>query len=108
MSKLRFDNELLQYLGLSINKKYTIREVRSNIRREYRNKRLRKLTDKFGFIAECLDEEEDGNVCNGECQENFEQFMEYIGENLIIRYSVPKCYFYSYNEKPKPVTSLTN
>lgn len=107
MSKFRFDNELLQYLGLSINKKYTIKEVRSNIRREYCNKRLRKLTDKFGFIAECVDED-DGIGCNGECQRNFEQFMDYVAENLIIRYSVPKCYFYSYNETPKPVTSLTN
>jgi len=96
MANYKFKNSLLRYLGLDINKSYSINDIRLKIK----NKKIDQQEFKKNFPSYS------GCGC-GSCPVDLDKLVTYIKKEFILRSDKPDCDYYEFNQKPISVNFIS-
>jgi len=99
LTKYSFDSDLLRYLELDYNKKYTFNNIIQIIRKKIKTGKFKNSEIVTLFPSyECC-------ACET-CNVNMHHFARFIENNLIIQENKPDCYYYEFNQQPIELTSF--
>lgn len=97
MTLYYFNRDLLKYLDLDINKKYSLNSIKNKLKNVKINQE--DFKNLFSNYKGC--------IC-GHCSIDSNYLMEFIKKNLIIESVKPNCnYYYEFNQKPTYVKSFS-